>query len=309
MTTPNSTDPRVSICIPLFNKRPYLERCFARIEAQKLDNYEVVVFNNASTDEPEVVLEAWSRRLPLRTFTMPVTLSIHESWAVALGLGRGEILQLHSADDYLAPGSVARVVDYMERHPRVDYVIGRTINVMDDGSALTDPAAAQYCAKLESWRAQIRPGMTVAEKARFLAAMAPGQNFFGDINPVFMRRKCVEAIRRAARTTAPLFHTVPDLEIYLKLFAEFEGAYLPEDTLYCTLNPSSTYERARQDSELWRISYEIPAWTGLPFLLMHPLFREINRAMPWVVWPKRFYRQCRAMFSFWWRHVRHQGRS
>lgn len=305
MTFSSNSAPELSICIPLFNKKPYLERCFRHIASQDIGNYEVVVFDNASTDGPQDLLEAWKQKLPLRVFHMPVTLSIHESWAVCLGLGCGAIRQLHSADDYLAEGALSGILNYLRQYPSVDYVIGRSINIMDDGSPITNPEAARYCAQLENWRRQIHPDMTVADKARFLAQMAPGQNFFGDINPVFMRSHCVDALRRAARTTAPLFHTVPDLEIYLKLFAEFNGAYLPQNTLYCTLNESSTYERARKAPELWRISYEIPAWTALPFLLMHPLFRSINQAMPYWIWPRRLLSQLKTMLRFWWHHIRH----
>ncbi|NJK90810.1 MAG: hypothetical protein HC904_02610 [Blastochloris sp.] len=146
--------------------------------------------------------------------------------------------------------------------------------------------------------------MTIEEKAAFLGEMRPGGNHFGDVNPLFMKESCVDAIRRAARTTAPLFHTVPDLEIYLKVFAEFRGAYLDRDVIFCTVNASSTYARTRDDIELRRISYEIPAWTALPFLLMHPVFREINREISARVWLMRVVWFAKACFKFWRLYLR-----
>lgn len=281
--------PKLSICIPLFNKASYLERCLRNIQSQGIGDYEVVVVDNASTDQPQAVLDLWSDRLPLRIFHLPVTLSIHESWAFALGYGQGEIRQLHSADDYLADGALKKIIAAFDADQTLDYIIGRTLTIMDDGTPVTDPAVLDYHAQLEIWRSSIHPKLTLKDKANFLASMNLGQNFFGDANPLFMRSHCVDFIRKAARTTAPLFHIVPDLEIYLKLYTQFQGTYLPEDTIYCTVNESSTYQRTRTDPDLALISYEIPALNALPFLSLHPLFREVNRAMGPV-----------PLFHRWW---------
>lgn len=244
-----------------------------------MSDFEVVVVDNASTDNPHPILESWASRLPLRVFHLPVTLSIHESWAFTLGYAQGEIRQLHSADDYLAEGALKKVVAAFGEAHTLDYVIGRTLTIMDDGTSVTDPAVLDYHARLEVWRSCIHPSLTLKDKALFLASMNLGQNFFGDANPLFMRAHCVDFIRKAARTTAPLFHIVPDLEIYLKLYTQFQGTYLPEDTIYCTVNESSTYQLTRGNPDLALISYEIPALNALAFLSLHPLFRQVNRAM------------------------------
>ncbi|MFZ4778696.1 MAG: glycosyltransferase family 2 protein, partial [Terrimicrobiaceae bacterium] len=196
--------PKLSICIPLFNKAPYLERCFAHIESQSISDFEVVVVDNASTDQPGPILNSWASRLPLRVFHLPVTLSIHESWAFTLGYAQGEIRQLHSADDYLADNALSRILRAFEREPSLDYVIGRTLSVMDDGSPVLDRDVVKYHEQLEEWRGSIRPNLTIKEKAVFLSGMNLGQNFFGDANPLFMRSACVDFIRQQARTTAPL---------------------------------------------------------------------------------------------------------
>lgn|GEM_PF-1603244 len=273
------SSPSLSICIPLFNKAPYLERCFSHIASQGISDFEVVVVDNASTDNPGPILAEWANRLPLRVFTLPVTLSIHENWAFTLGFAKGEIKQLHSADDYLADGALRKALNAFQQDSHLDYLIGRTLSIMDDGSEVTDPAIVDYHHRLEAWRGGIHPGLTLQEKATFLASMDLGQNFFGDANPLFMRSHCVDFIRLAAKTTAPLFHIVPDLEIYLNLYIKFKGTYLPEDTIFCTVNESSTYQKTRTDSDLALISYEIPALSALPFYAMHPLFREVNQAM------------------------------
>jgi glycosyltransferase involved in cell wall biosynthesis len=270
----------LSICIPLYNKAPYLARALNGIARQKFQNYEVVVVDNASEDNPQPVLDEWKDKLPLRVFRLPITLSIHENWAFALGLARAELVQLHLADDYLAENGLVPLIAALDADPKLDYVLGRTVPVDEDEREITEGPVAKYHRDLDGHRSHVQQDLTIQEKARFLRTMGLGQNFFGDINPLLMRRRCVEFLRAPVRTTAPLFHTVPDLEIYLRLFCRFNGRFLDHVVIRSSVNRTSTYVITRNNRDLSYISYEIPGLQALPFLWLHPEFREVNRNMP-----------------------------
>jgi glycosyltransferase involved in cell wall biosynthesis len=59
--------PLLSVCIPTYNRAGYLHECLSSIETRGLDNLvEVVVSDNASTDDTLDVLKEFANRLPLR---------------------------------------------------------------------------------------------------------------------------------------------------------------------------------------------------------------------------------------------------
>jgi glycosyltransferase involved in cell wall biosynthesis len=290
----NETSPKLSICIPLYNKAPYLARALSHIERQGLHDYEVVVVNNASDDNPQPILDEWKARIPLQVHNLPITLSICENWAFALGMARGDLVQLHLADDYLANNGLTPLVAALEANPQLDYAIGRTFSVDENEMEITEGPVAKYHRDLDRHRSYINQALSVVEKARFLEKMGLGENFFGDINPLLMRRRCVEFLRAPVRTTAPLFHMVPDLEIYIRLFCKFQGQFIDHVVIHSSVNRTSTYVLAQNNPSLALNAYHIPGLQSLPFLWLYPEFQGVNRCMSFWTFPRRLWR-----FSKW----------
>ena len=54
--------PRVSVIVPAFNARPYLDETIASVVAQSLSDWELVVVDDGSTDGSADVADGWARR-------------------------------------------------------------------------------------------------------------------------------------------------------------------------------------------------------------------------------------------------------
>ncbi len=59
-----STAPRnrVSVVVPLFNKRPFIERCLNSIASQSFADFEVIIVNDGSTDGGEAIVARYPDR-------------------------------------------------------------------------------------------------------------------------------------------------------------------------------------------------------------------------------------------------------
>jgi glycosyltransferase involved in cell wall biosynthesis len=101
--------PKVTIAIPTLNRAGYLRLALESALAQSYGNIEVVVSNNASTDETARVLASCSDprlRVVQQTGLLPMT----ENWNACVAAATGDYFLLLSDDDLLDPGAVEALV-------------------------------------------------------------------------------------------------------------------------------------------------------------------------------------------------------
>lgn len=107
--------PAISIVIPLYNKRDYIERCLRSVRAQTFTDYQIVVVNDGSTDGCEKLVEPFLRKGdPL----------IHQENGGhpaarnrALAAAEGDLIASLDADDEWLPGHLADIHELSQRFP------------------------------------------------------------------------------------------------------------------------------------------------------------------------------------------------
>lgn len=117
--------PLVSVVIPCYNYARYLPEAVASVMSQGGVDLDIIIVDDASTDgSPQI-----ARELAAGDERISVVLHSQNQGHIASyndGLSRvqGEYVVLLSADDLLAPGSLARSTALMEAHPEVGLVYG-----------------------------------------------------------------------------------------------------------------------------------------------------------------------------------------
>ena len=99
--------PRVSVVVPNYNHARYLPERLATIEAQAVEDVELILLDDRSTDESRAVLEKFARetRLPVRTaFNDVNTGSPFAQWRRGAEMATGEYLWIAESDDAAEPG-------------------------------------------------------------------------------------------------------------------------------------------------------------------------------------------------------------
>ncbi len=114
----------MSVCLPAHQAEQYLAEAIESVLAQSFDDWELVVFDNASTDgtaevvarysDPRIRLERSDRFLP-----------IDHSWNQAVALSAGRYVKVLPADDTLLPTCLASQVEILENSPSVALTAGR----------------------------------------------------------------------------------------------------------------------------------------------------------------------------------------
>ena len=106
----------VSVCIGTFNRARYLRECLDSVFAQTYRNFEVVVADNASTDETAEIVRGYGERVRLiRRQTNSGMCSTTRNEAVRQA--RGDYIAFLDSDDAWLPEKLARQVRFLEDHP------------------------------------------------------------------------------------------------------------------------------------------------------------------------------------------------
>ncbi len=118
--------PLLSICIPTFNRASLLDVCLASLLPQVAscgEQVEVVVSDNASTDETRDLLTKWQQRFPFRLHRHNDNIGLLGNITFVAGtLARGDFIWLLGDDDLLAVGAVEQVVNMLTQAPNIDLI-------------------------------------------------------------------------------------------------------------------------------------------------------------------------------------------
>jgi abequosyltransferase len=113
---------RLSICIPTYNRGPFIGALFDSILAQQGYDceIEVVVSDNASTDQTPAVVKAYRNRLPgLIYHRAPENLGADRNFLKVVALATGDFCWLMGSDDILEPGSIAEIARHCHENGRI----------------------------------------------------------------------------------------------------------------------------------------------------------------------------------------------
>jgi GT2 family glycosyltransferase len=141
--TASRSPAKVTIAIPTYNRRAYLEAAVASSLAQTYPHIEVVVSDNASTDDTAEWLQQ-QRDPRLVMLSQSTNLGMMGNWDACLARAQGSYFLLLSDDDLLEPEAVARMVAVFESagNESLGMVYGRADIIGPQGEILSQGAMA-----------------------------------------------------------------------------------------------------------------------------------------------------------------------
>jgi len=114
------TGPLVTVVVPVYNGAGYLRESLDSIIAQRYAPLEILVLDDASTDETPAIIASYGDRI--RSIRQAENLGQFGNVNAGIGLARGEHVAVFHADDVYDPDIVAREVEFLGRHPEVGAV-------------------------------------------------------------------------------------------------------------------------------------------------------------------------------------------
>lgn len=113
-----STKPWLSILVPVYNVAPYVRECVASIMDQWLDGVELLMLDDASTDESGVLIQGLDLHYPgrIRLFQHPCNRGLSAARNSLLAEARGSHVWFLDSDDLLCAGALASLQRIVREH-------------------------------------------------------------------------------------------------------------------------------------------------------------------------------------------------
>lgn len=102
--------PLVSVIIPTYQRGHTIDRAISSSLGQDYPSIEVVVSDNASSDDTERVLGGYSDQKGLRVIRQDRTIGPVANWRAALDAANGDLIKVNWSDDWMEPHVVSDLV-------------------------------------------------------------------------------------------------------------------------------------------------------------------------------------------------------
>jgi glycosyltransferase involved in cell wall biosynthesis len=113
------TLPLVSIGAPVYNGEDFIRQAIESVINQDYPNIEMVISDNASTDNTQSICEEYANKYPqIKYYRQPINQGMIANFNTSLELAQGSFFCWLSHDDFLAPTYISKCMDMLNRYPK-----------------------------------------------------------------------------------------------------------------------------------------------------------------------------------------------
>jgi glycosyltransferase involved in cell wall biosynthesis len=136
--------PLVSVGVPTYNRVKSLERAIDSILAQTYQNLEIVISDNASTDQTEGFVNTLMKNEPrIRYYRQAKNFGLARNFEYVLQQATGKYFIFLADDDTFEPETIEKYVAFMEANPDYSLVSG-DFDLVEDGNVIFRELAVDY---------------------------------------------------------------------------------------------------------------------------------------------------------------------
>jgi glycosyltransferase involved in cell wall biosynthesis len=131
--------PRLSIGLPVFNGEKYLAEAIDSILGQTFSDFELIICDNASTDNTQDICQAYSERDGrIRYFRNQENIGAVQNWYRTFELSLSEYFTAAAHDDFYHPEFMLKCVEVLDQNPAVVLCYARTKIIDENGKYVQD---------------------------------------------------------------------------------------------------------------------------------------------------------------------------
>ncbi|MBL6933874.1 MAG: glycosyltransferase family 2 protein, partial [Alphaproteobacteria bacterium] len=134
-----SSLPTLSVVVANYNQAPYLPGTFEELESQSIRPMEVIVVDDASTDDSRAVVEDFAAgHSYVRLVRQAENLGVNATFNRGLKEAKGDYVYFFAADDHVTPDFVESYLSTLARHPRAAFCFSDPAEILGEGGERRD---------------------------------------------------------------------------------------------------------------------------------------------------------------------------
>lgn len=126
--------PKVSVAIASYNNAKFLPEVLDSIFSQTYNDFEVIIIDDASTDNTQETLANYKDKIILEK--LPQNSGSAAAWNCAINLAKGEHIVLAAADDTWLPERLTEQVSILDKNPKIGLVYSRSITTDENNNPI-----------------------------------------------------------------------------------------------------------------------------------------------------------------------------
>src|SRR5918911_1532944 len=228
--------PAVSVAITAYNSGPWVAEAVRSALAQTLDDIELVVVDDASTDDTYAAVAA-IEDTRLRLYRNARNLGEAANWNRTVSLCRSPLVKLLCSDDVLDPECVEKMSGPFS-HPTVGMVFSRRTILGDEARAYSYGSAHKRFGELED----VNDGRSLFE--RYLQTRFD-DNWVGEPSNVMLRSDVFGTVQfdpRVVRT---------DMAMWIRTMFHYDVGFVDEELTTYLVRPGSVTDAASESGSRW----------------------------------------------------------
>jgi glycosyltransferase involved in cell wall biosynthesis len=116
----------VSICIPVYKQKKYLEKCLQSVLIQDFRDFELIITDDTPDDSLETFIKSVLQGLPYTYRRNTPSLGAPQNWNLGLEMAKGKYIKVMHHDDFFTrPDSLSSMLQAAEEH-QADFVFSET---------------------------------------------------------------------------------------------------------------------------------------------------------------------------------------
>jgi glycosyltransferase involved in cell wall biosynthesis len=245
--------PAVSVVVPSYNHARFLERRMLSILGQTYQDFDVLVLDDASTDDTASVLERFASHPAVRIeMARSNSGSPFRQWNAGVGRTTSPLVWIAESDDEADPRLLQTLVSRLDRHPSCGLAFAQSMGIDAEGRARGTVATCTDTVDTEHWRSDyVNDGRD--EVAHYLAIA----NTIPSASAVVFRRDVYERAGRAPESMRIAGDWMTWLEMLLVSDVAFVAEPLNRHRSHGSTVRASLVDGARWHEEtlaVWRVA-------------------------------------------------------
>lgn len=107
-------EPLISVIVPIYQVRPWLEKCLDSIVRQSYPHLEIILVDDGSTDGCSAVCDEWAEKDSRILVIHQENAGLSAARNIGLRHARGAYISFIDSDDYIHPDMIRRLVETAE---------------------------------------------------------------------------------------------------------------------------------------------------------------------------------------------------